>query len=423
MSKVSPDTLSILHRLQSNAHLDSVASRARGHCMSNRLGLRLGAIALLLALLSPTQLIAGGTYVLASLPSISNELEAYAAGINNSGQVVGHVIDPFGHAHAAYWGGDGKRLLPELDPSAPFSHAYRINDSGQIVGKAGAADGSVHATMWNGLDVIDIGTLSGAGDSFAADINEQGVVAGSSSGEVGTHAFTWTEAGGFVDYGNTNPPFRLAVAGFNGINNQGLMVGTSYIILEPYRAAFAHEGDKALADLSPPGRNSVGMAMAVNDAGTIVGFQSGDYGSIQATIFREDGSFDQLGALGLEESWALDVNQANEIVGRAFAFGPNGLITKAFVADGRDMLDILENSSNPDGWLLVEATAINDHGVIVGNGLFQGEPRAFIATPVPEPSSVILVASAGIALCGSGRRVRRVARRQARPGENRSCVH
>ncbi len=375
--------------------------------MSSRLGLRLAALTLLLVALSPTMLIAARQYQLSPLASIVNELEAYAAGINNSGQVVGHVIDPVGHAHAAYWGEDGQRLLPELDVSAPYSHAYRINESGQIVGKAGTAEGSVHATLWTEFQVTDIGTLTGAGDSFAADISDGGVVVGSSTAEVGQSAFTWTSDGGFVDYGNTEPPFRLAVAGFNGINNHGLMVGTSYIILDPYHAAFAREGQKGLTDLSPPGRNSVGMAMAVNDAGTIVGYQSGGDGSIQATIFREDGSLDQLGTLGLEESWALDVNQANETVGRAFAFGPGGLITKAFVTSGRDMLDILENSSNPDGWLLVEATAINDHGVIVGNGLFQGEPRAFMATPVPEPSSVVL-ALTSLALFAFGRRFRRL---------------
>lgn len=352
----------------------------------------------LAAFLLPARSEGAAKYILSPLPAIGGELEAYAAGINNAGQVVGHVIDDQGHAHAAYWGSDGNRLLPELDPAAPFSHAYRINESGQIVGKVGTESGNIHAALWNGFNLVDIGTLAGSGDSFATDINEQGVVAGSSTAEVGSSAFTWTQDRGFVDYGNTDPPFRLAVAGFNGINNHGLMVGTSYILLDPYHASFAHEGDRGLTDLSPPGRNSVGMAMAVNDAGLIVGYQSSKEGSIEATIFREDGSFDQLGALGLEESWALDVNQENAIVGRAFAFGPDGVITKAFVYDDREMLDILENSENPDGWLLVEATGINDRGLIVGNAIFQGQPVAFLATPVPEPSAIILATTTVIAL-------------------------
>ena len=280
---------------------------------------------LIIALVSAYSLAATGLhcdaaqqYELHPLAVVGDQVDAFALGINNSNQVVGYVVDQQGIAHAATWTTNAVRLLPELSAVQPFSQAYRINDAGQIVGKSRTADGAVHATLWQSFEVRDLGTLSGRGDSFAADINEQGTVVGSSDAEVGMHAFSWSAERGFVDFGNTDPPFRLAVAGFNGVNNTGLMVGTSYILLEPYRAAFAREGDRGLTDLSPPGRNSLGMALAVNDAGVIVGYQNGDEGGPQAAIFQQDGSFQLLGTLGLEESWAQDVNQAGTVVGRAF---------------------------------------------------------------------------------------------------------
>jgi hypothetical protein len=48
------------------------------------------------------------------------------------------------------------------------------------------------------------------------------------------------------------------------------------------------------------------------------------------------------------------------------------------------------------GWLLTEATRINDLGQIIGRGVFDGQFRAFLATPIPEPSSIcgILVIAA-----------------------------
>ncbi len=105
-------------------------------------------LAALLALsVLPGETFAAKQYLLTELPSIDGEFEAYAAGINNSGEIVGHVIDSFGHAHASYWGAAGDRLLPEI--GAPFSQAFRINDAGQIVGKAGIPSGAVHATLWN----------------------------------------------------------------------------------------------------------------------------------------------------------------------------------------------------------------------------------------------------------------------------------
>jgi hypothetical protein len=60
------------------------------------------------------------------------------------------------------------------------------------------------------------------------------------------------------------------------------------------------------------------------------------------------------------------------------------------------MLDLLTLADNPDGWTLVEATSINDFGVIVGNGAFNGESRAFIAEPVPEPTAASLSVIGGL---------------------------
>jgi probable HAF family extracellular repeat protein len=328
-------------------------------------------------------------YHLQALPVGGDHAQSSAAGINSRGQVVGHIIDTDGHSHAVLWSEGKQVLLPELSVDAPFSQAYRINDAGQIVGKAGVSDGSVHATLWENLEVTDLGTISGHGDSFAADINEHGVVAGSSAAEIGSYAFTWTRDGGFVGFPGSDPPHRLAVAGFNGINDHGLMVGTSYFLLSPFHAAYARQGDTAVTELSPPGRESLGMAMAVNNAGTIVGYQNGPEGPIEAAIFQEDGSFDLLGTLGLEESLALDVNQFDVIVGRAYAFGVGGqLIPKAFVYEDRQMRDLLTLAGNSNGWTLIGATSINDAGIIVGNGLLDGKPRAFIATPVPEPTAI-----------------------------------
>jgi hypothetical protein len=42
------------------------------------------------------------------------------------------------------------------------------------------------------------------------------------------------------------------------------------------------------------------------------------------------------------------------------------------------------------GWRLEQADAINDAGHIVGHGLFNGEVRGFLLTPIPEPTSLVL---------------------------------
>jgi probable HAF family extracellular repeat protein len=365
-------------------------------------------VALISGICAPTS--AAERYSLYPLAAVLDQSNAFALGINNANQVAGYIVDAQGDSQAVTWVSTNVRFLPELSAERTFSESYRINDAGQIVGKSRTDAGAMHAVYWDSSGIVDLGTLTGEGDSFALDINEQGTIVGSSDGEVGRSAFSWTPGGGFVDYGNTVPPFRLAGAGLHGINNRGLMVGTTYILGSPFHAAFARAGDTGLTELSPPGRNSYGMALAVNDAGVIVGFQNGDVGDPQAAIFQQDGSFELLGALGLDESSAQDVNQSGTIVGRAFSFGPGGvLIPKAFVYDDGEMLDLLELAVNPEGWTLVEAAAINDSGVIVGNGVLDGNALAFIAVPVPEPAAMTLCA-VGILLAvfvfrsGSGRR-------------------
>jgi probable HAF family extracellular repeat protein len=334
-------------------------------------------------------------YSIRPLESAPDQVNVFAKGINNLGQVVGYTVDRAGNSRATLWTNEGAQPLPPLSLQTPYGEAYRINDAGQIAGKAATEEGPSHAVYWDREGIIDIGTLPGGTSSFAMDINATGVVAGSSEAEIGQSAFTWTRAGGLVDYGNTDPPFRLAVAGFNGINNNGLLVGTIYILLSPYHAALAREGQRGVTDISPPGRLSVGMALAVNDAGTIVGYQNGDTGNPQAAIFHGDGTFDVLGTVGMEESWAEDVNESGVIVGRAFGIVEQQLVQKAFVYEGAQMRDLLTLVPPDSGWEeLFEAAAINDHGVIVGTGVFRGEIRGYVATPVPEPATLVLILSA-----------------------------
>lgn len=53
----------------------------------------------------------------------------------------------------------------------------------------------------------------------------------------------------------------------------------------------------------------------------------------------------------------------------------------------------MNSAVNSEGWTRVGATADNDYGVIVGNGVFDGKSRALTATPVPEPGGGAAFAS------------------------------
>jgi probable HAF family extracellular repeat protein len=345
-------------------------------------------------------------YSIRPLEMPAGHFDVFAKGINNHGQVVGYTVDAEGRSHAALWDDQGIHPLPTLSPTMPYSEAYRINDSGQIAGKATLDNGAVHAAFWDSTGITDIGTFPGGNLSFAQALNDQGVVVGSSEAERGQHAFTWTKEGGLKDYGNLDPESAIAVAGFNGINNHGLMVGTAYHFLSPFKAVLAHAGDKGPTNISPEGQFSVGMALAVNDAGTIVGYQNPLRGSPEAAIFHGDGTYEKLGLLGLDETWAQDINEAGVIVGRAFGGAEDGgTIQKAFVYQNGEMVELLRSLSDSSGWeTLFEAAAINDHGAVVGVGVYRGEVRGYVATPVPEPAALAIVSLVWLALLPLRRR-------------------
>jgi probable HAF family extracellular repeat protein len=92
-------------------------------------------------------------------------------------------------------------------------------------------------------------------------------------------------------------------------------------------------------------------------------------------------------------SYALDINNNAQVVG--VEIDDAGKM-HAFIHDGTNSLRWLENLISPNtGWTqLSEAGSINNLGQIVGIGLYNGESHAFLLTPIPEPSTFILLLAA-----------------------------
>lgn len=71
----------------------------------------------------------------------------------------------------------------------------------------------------------------------------------------------------------------------------------------------------------------------------------------------------------------------------------------AFLYSGGAMTDLNTLIDPTSGWILQQATAINDSGWIVGFGTNSlGQAHAFLLTPTPEPSTAVIAASGLAAL-------------------------
>jgi probable HAF family extracellular repeat protein len=106
-----------------------------------------------------------------------------------------------------------------------------------------------------------------------------------------------------------------------------------------------------------------------------------------------------LGSLGGNYSSAFGINNSGQVVGESYT--ANGFVDDAFLYSNGTMLDLNSMIPASSGWQLTEACAINDHGWIVGAGFNpSGQDHAFLLTPVPEPSTLALLAAGAIGLLG-----------------------
>jgi probable HAF family extracellular repeat protein len=119
-----------------------------------------------------------------------------AFGINNTGQVVGSVVDPVTHLQqAAIWeGGIPPVILGSLGGSN--GDAYDINNSGTIVGEARKVDDS-KVPFYYKLSDAEMLELMNIGSGGARAVNNNGVIVGygvNSAGDVKPLKWVWESA-------------------------------------------------------------------------------------------------------------------------------------------------------------------------------------------------------------------------------------
>jgi len=290
--------------------------------------------------------------------------------------------------------------------------AYGINESGQVAGWAGISSFQAFSYL-NGVRTIFGGSF-GHSTSRAWGINESGVIAGSISGSVNGDAFRWQNGSG------TLIPL---IDGF-GINDAGAIVGDRINGSIVNAAIWA---DGKITDFG----GDFTRALDINNAGQVVGIARDAYGFDNAFVWN-DGT---LTTLSSADSRPQDINELGQIVGRnklanglkhatlwqsgqtididtlntfdseAYAINDAGTIVgfagRAFIYQNGQMQLLNDLVPANSGWDLNTALDINNAGLIVGSGEFQGGTHAFLLTPVvPLPpgmtAALFLLACIGL---------------------------
>jgi len=283
-----------------------------------------------------------------------------------------------------------------------FTVGSAINDAGQITGKSRNSNGFRHAFLSSNGSLTDLGVLPGGVASTGTGINNSGQITGyaSTSGPAANHAFLFSN-GNMADLGTLGGMTSIG----RGINDSGHIGGDS--VAGGVDRAFLYANG-----VMTPILEAESQGTAINASGQIAGQFATASGFFHAFVYTNGVTAD-LGTLGGAVSVGEGINNTAQIVGRSLvAGGPQ----HAFIYSNGGMVDLNSVVVNSlSGFTLMDATAINDWGQIVATALNSAsQAEAFLLTPVPEPSSALLIA--GGLLIGSG-----VMRGRTRGDDDRSC--
>ena len=338
------------------------------------------------------------TYTLTELTPLAGDTDSTAYGLNSLGQAVGTSYPTVGSQAVIWNSGSTPTALNPL-PGGATSAALGVNDAGQVVGYS-LTTGAVtaHAAIWNGTTPTDLGAV------YADGINNIGQVVGTNADN---HAVVWNGTTP-TDLGTLGGPTSYATS----INNLGQVAGTASTTADLARGVVWNGTTPTILD--PLSGDAVSYANGINNSGQVVGesIHTVGNGGSQAVVWN-GGTPTALSTLGGLSGVANGINDSGLVVGWSDAVGgPGSNITESHATrwepDGTpiDLNSVLNSTGT--GWLLIDATAINDIGQIVGYGVEINDPQnslAFLLTPtatVPEPSTwaMTLLGFAGLGYAG-----------------------
>ncbi|MET0980761.1 MAG: PEP-CTERM sorting domain-containing protein [Telluria sp.] len=307
---------------------------------------------------------------------------SFAWDINESGQAVGE----FGGN--AWMSSDG--LLTLLGSGS----ARGINDHGQVAGVTGD-----NGFLYSGGRMT---LITGWGATSVRGINNAGTIVGMAEYEdeengFERHAFSYRD-GVMTDLGTLYGRHSQA----NAINNLGHIAGASDVGGPPNwpLTPFLYR-DGTMTDLGP----FVGpwsQALAINERDQVVGYfgtepVGGDLYPTSAFLW-DDGTLLDLGQVaGTPYSHATGINNLGQVVG---LYG-EGAGSRAFLYENGTLLDLNTLIDPASGWVLSDASAINDLQQIVGTACRAGACHAVrldLVSAVPEPATWGMLLAGGTLL-------------------------
>jgi len=300
-----------------------------------------------------------------------------ASGINDAGIVVG-----YSYQGAMIWENGNATLIP----GTYHGNANAINNQGEIVGDMMLSGNTPTATIWQatptGANFVANLPAPGTVSTLAGAVNNTGVVVGGFQGAIVWHGSTPTILSdpGTVTYGEAN-----------GINDSGVIVGTAGSSPDQLYKTVALEWQGSTATVLP-GLGAGSSANAINNAGVVVGASNMNPNTFAATAVEwKGGKVIALNSLGGAQNQANAINNLGQVVGFSSDAAGTSYATLWKGTTAINLNNYLPSSMTQAGWVMNDATGINNNGWITGTVYNKtwDETDAFLlkVAPVPEPET------------------------------------
>jgi len=287
---------------------------------------------------------------------------------------------------------DGYSFQTVQSPGDPaFTQLLGVNNTGMIAGYFG--DGTTVPN--NGFTLVLPNTFTS--ENFPGSVQTQVVGINSSGITVGFYVDAAGNNFGFVDNGGTftsvmNPSTSGTVNQLLGINSSGVAAGF-FTDSAGNAHGYLFQGGLFTSVNLPASFHAVSVTVTgINNGGTVVGFYTDSSGNTHGFLDNA-GTFTSFDDPSGSDTKFLGINDGGFVVGSYVDAGgeTHGLLFNS-VADSFQTIDDPSASSTPAfGVNGTTVNGINDSGEIVGFYSDGTNVDGFVGTPIPEPSSLLLL--------------------------------
>jgi uncharacterized membrane protein len=307
----------------------------------------------------------------------------YGRRLDPQGQPLGSVTlrfpDGSNTQEAAIFARSGPVLLG-FCPGGTASVAYARDGVNGIVGLCEFGHGAYNHGFWRYNGVMhDLGAIPWTPDAFsvALDLNARYIVGFGDTGNTTAAALIWRRIPG------AKPQILPTLGGPSAyalrITDRDVIIGESDTSNGNLHATVWI--NRQPRDLTP-GNISFSSAAAGNNAGVIVGVVDINFYA-HAWRWTLGGGSEDLGVYpGDGQAYLKDINASGVAVGYGIGGAQAPQYRAILAAIGQPLVDLNTLVHAPD-WVLEETSSINDSGVILGSGTFQGHHyRPFLLIPI-----------------------------------------